>query len=75
MIDFGDLLTLGILATALPTLLGILLAYSIITVVLGALLWTTKSYPDDQAMAILGSGITVGTLLVLAIVIFRAATG
>ena len=63
--DFGNLLTLAVFATAIPILLGVLMAYAIIAVVLGAFLWTGKSIPDDVGITIMASGFVVGTLLTL----------
>ena len=73
MIDWGGLLTAGILATAIPVLLGMLIAYSIIAVVLGAFLWTAKSMPDDIALAVIGSGVATGLLLVAGVVVVNTA--
>jgi hypothetical protein len=53
--DFSDLLTAGILATSIPSLVGTLIAYSVIAPISGALLWAGKSVPDDIGIAIAAS--------------------
>jgi hypothetical protein len=71
VIDFGNLLTAGILATAIPTLLGILIGYSIIAINLGIFLWTAKSVPDDVGIALFFSGLSIGALMVIGIIFIR----
>lgn len=71
MVSLGGILTAGLVATVLPTLMGILFAYSIVATILGAFLWTAKSVPDDVGIAIAGSGIAVGVLMVIAVLLLR----
>jgi len=66
-----DILTAGVFATAIPTLLGILIAYSLIATILGSLLWAAKSIADDVAIAILSSGIIIGLLILGGVVFIR----
>jgi hypothetical protein len=73
MIELGGVLTAGMVATVIPTMVGILTAYSIIAIILGALSWPAKSIPDDVGIAILGSGIVVALVLVAGIVFVRLA--
>lgn len=69
--DFSNILTVGILATAIPSLVGTLIAYSVIATILGALLWAGKSLPDDIGIAIAASGVITGILLVLGVLFVR----
>ena len=73
MINIGGLLTAGIAATAIPTLLGTLMAYCIISIVLGPLLWAGKSIPDEVGIAITGSGLFILAVLIVGFVIAASA--
>jgi len=63
----------GILATAIPSLVGTLIAYSVIATILGAFLWAGELIPDDVGIAVAASGLVTGTLLIVGILIIRLA--
>jgi hypothetical protein len=67
IVDLGNILTIGVIATAMPFLLGLLLAYSIIATILGAALWPAKSVPDDICFSIIGSGLVIGGLMLIGV--------
>ena len=56
MIDISEILTAGIIVAALPTIVGVLVAYSVISMILGSMLWAAKSVPDDIGIITTGSG-------------------
>lgn len=67
----GGLLTLGAFATAVPTMLGVLMAYALVATVLGTLLWTGKSIPDDVGITIAASGAIIGLMVLLGALFVR----
>ena len=71
MIDISEILTAGIIITALPTIVGVLAAYSIISMILGSMLWAAKSVPDDIGIVTTGSGLIIGILLIAAVLIIN----
>jgi hypothetical protein len=72
MIDFREILTAGIIVAAFPTIVGVLVAYSIISMILGSMLWAAKSVPDDIGIMTTGSGLITGLLLIAAVVIINS---
>lgn len=64
-------MTLGAFATAIPPMLGVLIAYTIIATVLGTFLWTGKSIPDDVGITIAASGFAIGILLLAGALLTR----
>ena len=73
MIDISEILTAGIIVAALPTIVGVLVAYSVISMILGSMLWAAKSVPDDIGIITTGSGLVTGLLLIAAVVIINSA--
>jgi hypothetical protein len=67
----GNLITLGLFATGLPVFLGILMAYSTISIILGFFLWNSRR--DDIGVPIMGSGLFIGIFLIGGALIIRYA--
>ena len=67
--DMNGMFTLAVLATAIPTFLGIVFAYGLISINLGIFLWTTRSVPNDIGISLTGSGL-ISLLLIAVFVLY-----
>lgn len=63
----GGLLSIVAFAAALPVLLGIHVAYTMIAKILAFFLWVSSTFPDDIAQSILASGLLTGILVCLGV--------